>query len=455
MPPSFMRGVDAEWAKPIPGGRGESIWAWMIEKHPQKLQLRTPLAPDQSLRSFPGHPPHKCGGQEASRKLKDKLKFECPVVILPMNRKLDRLERSQIRVFTNLARATPGCISLALGEPDLPTPEPIRAAAVRALEAGRTHYAPNQGLAALRRDIADWETARGHAVTEEEVLITVGATGALYLALTGILNPGDQVIIPTPAFPLYRSIVLAAGAVPVELDLTKTDFQIRKEALFPLITDKTKAILLNSPCNPTGAVLEEESLRAVKEGVLGREIFLVCDNVYSLLCAGPVPDLSCEADLQDRVLLCQSFSKPWSMTGWRVGYLTAPKGMMEKLLLLSAANIACVPTFTQEAAIQALKTDTSPLAEIFRRRMTCAAGRLRSMGLTFPEPKGGFYLFPQISRFGLPDTEFCTRMIREAGVAAVPGSCFGAEGYVRISCCCADAELEEGLRRMEAFLRTL
>ncbi len=372
-----------------------------------------------------------------------------------MNRNLEKLERSRIRIFTNLARATPGCISLALGEPDMETPEPIRAAAARALEQGLTHYAPNQGLLSLRREIAEYETRRGHAVTEDQVLVTVGATGALYLALTGILNPGEEVIVPTPAFPLYRSILLAAGAVSVELDLTKTGFQIQKEALLSAITEKTRAILLNSPNNPTGAVLSEASLAAVKEAVSGRDIYLICDNVYSLLAQKKVPDLSLDPELKDRVLLCQSFSKPWAMTGWRIGYLTAPKVLMERLLLLSAANIASVPTFCQEAARTALHTDISALAESFRRRVACAAGRLERMGLSFPKPEGGFYLFSDISPFGLTSEEFCTRMIREAGVAAVPGACFGAEGYVRISCCCSDDHLEEGLNRIEGFLKTL
>ncbi len=384
-----------------------------------------------------------------------KLKFETQAGDLAMNRNLETLERSRIRVFTNLARATPGCISLALGEPDMVTPEPIRAAAARALEQGLTHYAPNQGLQSLRREIAEYETRRGHAVTEDQVLVTVGATGALYLALTGILNPGDEVIVPTPAFPLYRSILLAAGVVPVELDLTKSDFQIEKGRLLPLISRKTRAIILNSPNNPTGAVLSDASLAAVKEAVSGRDIYLICDNVYSLLAQKKVPDLTLDPELRDRVLLCQSFSKPWAMTGWRIGYLTAPEALMERLLLLSAANIASVPTFCQEAARTALETDISALAGTFRRRVEYAAGRLEGMGLEFPKPEGGFYLFPRISQYGLTAEEFCTRMIQQAQVAAVPGSCFGAEGYIRISCCCSDADLQEGLNRLEAFLKTL
>ena len=175
--------------------------------------------------------------------------------MMPINHHLDPLERSGIRVFTNLAKATPDCRMLTIGEPDQATPEPIRQAALEALSRGETHYAPNQGTASLRSAIAAFETNRGRPTAPEEVLVTVGATQALYTALTGILNPGDQVIIPTPAFSLYATIVTAAGAEPVFLDVSKTDFQITEEALNACLTEKTKAIVLNSPCNPTGVIL--------------------------------------------------------------------------------------------------------------------------------------------------------------------------------------------------------
>ena len=370
-------------------------------------------------------------------------------------RDLMALRRSAIRAYTNLANATPGCVKLTIGEPDRDTPENIRAAAAAALADGKTHYAPNQGILPLRQAIAAYETARGHAVTADRVLVTVGATQALYTALTGLLEPGDEVIIPVPGFVLYESIVLAAGAVPKFLDISKTDFQIRREALSELITPRTKAIVLNSPNNPTGTVLDAGSIAAVKEAVLGKDIALICDNVYQLLSDIPCPDLSLDPELREQTIVCQSFSKPWAMTGWRVGYLTAPEALMERLLLLSAANIASVPTFVQEAAVEALRTDPAPLAEIFRRRRAFVCRRLREMGLSFPEPQGAFYVFPDIRPYGLSGDEFCTRMIREAGVAAVPGSCFGVEGFIRLSCCCSDEDLKEGLDRLEKFLKTL
>ncbi len=375
--------------------------------------------------------------------------------MIPLNANLSGLTRSQIRVFTNLARQTEDCAMLTIGEPDLDTPEVIRAAAVAALGAGQTHYAPNQGTAQLRQAVANFETARGNSTKPEQVLITIGACHALFTALLGVLNPGEEIIVPTPGFGLYETIATVAGAKTVRLDISKTGFQITKEALEAAITEKTKVIVLNSPCNPTGTVLNEESLGHVKQAVLGRPIFVLCDNVYSQLAYGPCPDLSLDGDLQEQLLLCQSFSKPYAMTGWRVGYLKCPEYVMDRLLLLSAAEITAVPTFLQTAAVAALQTDTGEMKEIYRQRRDYVCDRLKAMGLEFPEPEGAFYVFPDISRFGMPSEEFCIRMIREGKVAAVPGSCFGAEGHIRLSYCYSLEELEKGLDRLEAFLGTL
>ena len=376
-------------------------------------------------------------------------------MMIPLNSNLSSLKRSMIRVYTNLARQVPDCAMLTIGEPDFDTPEAIKAAAMLALENNQTHYAPNQGTPALRAAIAEFETARGNETGPEEILVTVGACQALFTALLGILNPGDEVIIPTPGFVLYKTICTIAGAKAVALDISKTGFQIDPDALNDAITDRTKAIILNSPNNPTGAVLSDASLEAVKNAVLGKPIFLVCDNVYNQLVYSRCPDLSLDRELQDQLILCQSFSKPYAMTGWRIGYLKCPGYVMDRLLLLSAATITAVPTFLQEAAITALKTDPSPMREIYRRRRDYVCARLKAMGLTFPKPEGAFYVFPDISGFGMGSEEFCTRMITEGKVAAVPGACFGSDRHIRISYCYSDEALEKGLDRMEQFLATL
>ena len=375
--------------------------------------------------------------------------------MIPLNQNLAGLKRSQIRLYTNLARQTPDCAMLTIGEPDFATPDAIKAAAVAALDADMTHYAPNQGIPALRRAVAEYETRRGHAVTEDQILITVGACQALFTALLGILNPGDEVIVPTPAFNLYESIITIAGARMIPLDISSTGFQIDAAALEAAITPRTKAILLNSPNNPSGTILGRESLEAVKHAILGRPIFLIWDGVYSQLSYGDCPDLTLDDDLREQTILCQSFSKPYAMTGWRLGYLTCPGYVMDRLLLLSAATITAVPTFLQEAAVTALSTPVDPMRKIYRKRRDYVTGRLNTMGLSFPEPEGAFYVFVNIEKFGLDSATFCTRMIREGGLAAVPGVCFGSEGYIRLSYCYSDEELKTGLDRLEAFIATL
>ena len=375
--------------------------------------------------------------------------------MIPINENLLKLKRSGIRLYTNLARTVDDCVMLTIGEPDFDTPQAIKDAAAGAIAANQTHYAPNQGTEALRKAVAAFENRRGLRCSENEVLITVGACEALYTALFGILNPGEEVIVPTPAFPLYETIATTAGAGVVELDLKKTNFQITKEALEAVITPKTKAIVLNSPNNPSGAVYSEESLAAVKAAVLGKPIYVICDNVYQQLSLERLPDLSLDGELKDQILLCQSFSKPYAMTGWRVGYLIGSEEVVSKLLLLHAGMVTAIPTFLQTACITALASDVSEMAGIYAKRREYVCSRLKEMGLTFPEPRGAFYVFPDISRFGMDSGEFSTRLIKEAKVATVPGSCFGAEGHIRISYCCSDENLKKGMDRLEQFLKTL
>lgn len=372
-----------------------------------------------------------------------------------MNRNILNMKPSGIRRFTALARATPGCRMLTIGEPDFDTPEPIRAAAAQAMAAGLTHYAPNKGTDSLRKAIADYESRRGMACTADNILVTVGATGALNTALTGLLNPGDEVIIPIPAFPLYESITTAAGAVPVFLDLKKSNCQIDKSALEGVISPKTRAIVLNSPNNPTGCVLSWESLNIVAELAQEHDFTILCDNVYAALSSEPVPDLTLVPALRERVILCQSFSKPWAMTGWRLGWLAAPADLIDKFTLLQAAQIASVPTFLQKAAETALQVEVTDMAAVYRKRREYVLNRLDAMGLTYPRPEGAFYVFPEIARFGMDSEEFCIRLIEEGGLAAVPGSCFGGEGHIRLSYCYSDEELRESLDRLERFISSL
>ena len=374
-----------------------------------------------------------------------------------LNAALYTAKRSAIREFTALAKATPGCVGLTLGEPDFDTPAPIRAAATKAMERGETHYINNNGVLPLREKIAELErTLGGMDYAPEEIIVTAGATEALFAALFGVLNPGDEVIIPTPAFLLYEEIVKLCRGVPVFLDTAPDGFQIDGEKLNALITERTKAILLNSPNNPTGCVYTKESLDAAYRAVKDKPVFVICDDVYRrLVYTEDYHSFAEYRELRDRLLVVQSFSKPYAMTGWRMGYLMADKPVIERIALLHQYMITSTPAPFQRAAIAALDYDPIELVETYRRRRAFVLARLREIGLDVAEPLGAFYAFPSVEKFGLSSAEFCTRMIREAGLAVTPGYCFGGEGHIRLSYCYADAALAEGLNRLERFVKGL
>ena len=374
-----------------------------------------------------------------------------------LNTTLYTAKPSAIRAFSALAAQTPGCVRLTLGEPDFDTPAPVCRAAGEALQNGETHYIANTGDPALREKIAAFEAAHnGMDYAPEEIIVTAGATEALFTALFGVLDPGDEVIVPSPAFVLYEQIVNLCRAVYVPLDTAPDGFQIDGKKLAALITPKTKAIVLNSPNNPTGCVYDARSLAAVYDAVRGRDIFVVCDDVYRQLCySGEYHSFAEYRDLRPQLLVAQSFSKPYAMTGWRMGYLLGDRPVMEKLALVHQFAVVSTPAPFQRAAMAALEYDPAPMLAEYARRRTYVLGRLRGMGLPVNEPQGAFYAFPSIEGFSLPSAVFCTRLIREAGVAVTPGFCFGAEGYIRISYCCAPEQLALGLDRLEGFIRGL
>lgn len=365
------------------------------------------------------------------------------------------LRRSTIREFSALAAAKEGCIRLTLGEPEFDTPAPVGAALIEALNRKETHYIANNGTFALRERIARFEREQnGLETTPEEIIVTAGATEALMVALMGVLEKGDEVIIPTPAFVLYEQLVLLCGGTPVSFDTSKDNFQIRD--IEKAVTSRTKAIILNTPNNPTGTVLDKQSLDDVYNAVKGKGIFVLCDDVYrQLIYTEDYHSFTEFKDLKEQIILIQSFSKPYAMTGWRMGYLIAHPDIKERLELIHQFSVVSTPSLFQRAAIAALDCDTETFRETYRKRRDYAVGRLKEMGLSVTLPQGAFYVFPSIEKYGIPSGEFCKRLIGEAGVALTPGFCFGAEGYVRLSYCCSDKELAEGLDRLQTFLQKL
>lgn len=376
---------------------------------------------------------------------------------LTLNRNAMRVELSGIRRFTYLVRDTPGACALTIGEPDLNTPDEIKEAAKASLDANDTHYPPGNGYAYLLDAISEYE-AREHDLhySPEEILVTVGATQALFISLQTICNPGDEVIIPTPAFGLYEALVQLCGAEPVMIPTENNRFQIDPRQLKAAITDKTKAIVLTSPNNPTGCIYTRENLDAVHEILKDRPIFVLCDDVYrTLVYSGEYHSFSEYQDMRDRIIIINSFSKPYAMTGWRLGWCMADAPIRERLQVFHQYCVTSVPSFVQRACVTALHSDTEYIRETFRRRRDMVYRRLRDMGLDVQEPEGAFYMFIPIAKYGMDSLTFCERMLTEGKVGLIPGIYFNTEGYMRLSYCYSDDDLKEGLDRIERFLKTL
>lgn len=374
---------------------------------------------------------------------------------LELNDALDSLQLSGIRRITAKAKQTPGCVLLTLGEPDGNTADEVKREVGVSLEANDTHYPPNNGKEGLRSALSAHMARRGLSYSADEVIVTCGATEALFVALTCVMNPGDEVIVPTPAFGLYESIATLNRGVFVALDTRKTEFQIDDEALRSVASPRTKAIVLTSPNNPTGCAYDEESLAAVARFACEHDVFVICDDVYASLVYDDFPyrGFACRyPDLRDRVIVCDSFSKPYAMTGWRLGWVAADASIAAQMAKIHQYMVSSVPSFVQRAAERALEQDVAPARGVYRERRDYVLRRLDAMGLPCVHPAGAFYAFPSIERFGMPSEEFCLRLIDEEGVALVPGSCFSAEGFVRLSYCCSMESIEAGLDRLERFV---
>lgn len=374
-----------------------------------------------------------------------------------LNTSLVRLKSSGIRRINALAAQHPGCIALALGEPEFDTPQEIRDEVTRALQRGETHYPPNNGTPFLRRAISEYMSAQGFDYTPDNVIVTDGATEALHATLLAMLEPNDEVIIPTPAFGLYESIVRVNHAFPVFLDTARADFQIDEDALRDRVTPATKAIVICSPNNPTGCIFNAASLDAVARVAAETGIYVICDDVYNRLVYtdGYERFALRHPELREQTVVVDSFSKPWAMTGWRIGWLAADPSLAVQIAKAHQYMVSSAVSFEMPAAAAALSVDPAPMLETYRARRARVLAALEKMGLSVVEPAGAFYVFPSIKGTGLTSEQFCARAIEEASVGLVPGSCFGSEGYVRLSYCVSDEDLDEGLRRLDRFVAGL
>ena len=374
-----------------------------------------------------------------------------------LNEALYGAKHSAIREFSNLAAKTPGCVSLTLGEPDFDTPAEIEKKVSEAFENHETHYIPNNGTLSLRKKIAAYENRKnGHSYTADNVIVTAGAEEGIFVSLFSILNPGDEVIIPTPSFVVYQEITRLCRGKAVLLDTSEDNFQISPGKLNALISEHTKAIILNTPNNPTGCVLNQTSLQAVHDAVKGKDIFVLADDVYQqLVYTSECHSFTEYEDLKDQIILIQSFSKPYAMTGWRMGYLCMNAQLKERMELVHQYMITSTPAPFQRAAEKALDYDPEDFLKVYRKRRAFMLEKLSETGLDVIEPEGAFYVFPSIRKFGLSSDEFCRRMIWEVKLAATPGSAFGSDDHIRLTYCYSDEELEEGMNRLKRFVSIL
>ena len=372
------------------------------------------------------------------------------------------LRPSGIRKFFDIVATMKDVISLGIGEPDFTTPPPIIEAGIRALNSGETHYTSNAGLIALRQAVAEY-IQRSYGVAYDpqgEVVITVGVSEALYLTMTALLNPGEEVIVPTPCFVSYQAEVILAGGVAVELPTyVQNAFQVAPDDLRAAITPRTKAILLGYPNNPTGAVYTREVLMEIARIAEEHDLIVISDELYDQLVYGV--QHVCFASLpgmRQRTVLLGGFSKNYAMTGWRAGFACGPEEIIKGLVRIHQYTIMSAPTMSQMAALEALKNGGEYVVKMrdeYDRRRRLIVGGLNQLGLPTFEPKGAFYAFPNITASGMDDETFAQKLLEEERVACVPGSSFGAggEGYVRCSYATAYEKIEEALRRMERFMQ--
>lgn len=379
-------------------------------------------------------------------------------------RRVQDVPPSGIRKFFDIVATMKDVISLGIGEPDFVTPAPIVAAGIRSLEAGHTGYTSNSGILELREMLSKQLSRLYHVIYDpaDELLVTVGVSEALLLALMAVLEPADEVIVPEPSFVAYRPTVVFAGGVPIPVPtFVSEDFQVTVDELVRARTPRTRAILLGYPNNPTGAVLKRSRLEEIASWARANDLLVISDEIYDRLVYGIEHTcLSSLPGMQERTILLGGFSKSHAMTGWRIGYAAAPPEILGAMRKIHQYIIMSAPTTGQEAAVEALRSGepfVEQMREEYDRRRRVIVDGFNRLGLSCFEPRGAFYAFPSIVSSGLTDEEFSERLLMEEKVAVVPGSAFGASGagHVRASYATSLPNIEEALNRVERFLAKL
>jgi len=378
-----------------------------------------------------------------------------------LNTTVRDIPRSGIRDFFDLVTSMKDVISLGIGEPDFDTPWHVRESTVFALERGATHYTSNLGYLELRRALARYVARMFGAEynPDDEVLITVGVSEALDLALRALLNPGDEVLYHEPCYVSYRATILFAHGVPVEVETrAENGFRLTRAMLEAKATPRTKVLMLNFPNNPTGAVMSRADLEDIAAFARERDLIVITDEIYGeLTYDAPHTSIVSLPGLRDRTIFLHGFSKAWAMTGFRLGYACGPAELIEAMMKIHQYTMLCASSLSQKAALEALarpEADVAEMVDEYRRRRNFIATAFAEMGLECHRPLGAFYAFPSVAKFGLPAKEFSLQLLREEKVAVVPGSAFGAcgEGFVRCAYATSMDNIKEAMTRLRRFL---
>ena len=382
----------------------------------------------------------------------------------PLAKKVVEIEPSGIRKFFDVVNEMKDAISLGVGEPDFDTPWRIREEGIYSLEKGRTFYTSNSGLKELKEEICNYIQRKTSVVYDpkSEVVVTVGGSEGIDIAMRAMLDPGDEVLIPQPSYVSYLPCAVLAGGVPVVIPLqNKNEFKLTREELEAAITPRTKILVLPFPNNPTGSIMTREDLEPIAEVVKEHDLFVISDEIYSELSyQGEHVSIAEFPGLRERTIMINGFSKGFAMTGWRLGYACGPAEIIEQMIKIHQFAIMCAPTNSQYAAIEGLRNcqpEVDEMREAYNQRRRFLMHEFRRIGLKCFEPYGAFYVFPDVSEFGMASEEFATRFLEEERVAVVPGTAFGAsgEGFIRISYAYSLEDLKVALGRLERFIERL
>jgi aminotransferase len=380
-----------------------------------------------------------------------------------INQRVQNIQISGIRKFFNMVSTYDDAISLTLGQPDFPTPEHIKQKAQLAIDQNKTGYTQNAGLVELRDAAAHFLESKYGLVynSKDEIITTIGASQAIDITLRTILEEGSEVILPGPVYPGYEPIIKLCGAIPVYIDTTDTEFKIQADRIKEKITDKTRCLILPYPSNPTGCVLDKETLQDIADLLKNKEIFVLSDEIYSELIYGQNHrSIASYPGMREKTIVVNGLSKSHSMTGWRIGFAFAPAYLIQHMVKVHQYNVSCASSISQYAALEALTNginDAAAMRDEYSKRRDYVYDRLVQIGLDIVEPEGAFYFFPSIKKFNMSSFDFAVQLLEQERLAVVPGDAFSSygEGFIRISYAYSMEVLEEGCNRLERYIKSV